>query len=166
MGVVNERVSWDLCSKLPSDGYISYYNSHLGPVAPRLMTSQLKDIVTHTQKLKTVKCIFCGVWVQNFVRNFNGALWNFTQNFEPYTAKYALYEVLKTWRLMISSSYDILSLSETSAWLLRLLTYLESVDTSHSYAFGCCRAVQPKVVVGVLIRVCSLLLAGAVDGVF
>ena len=24
---------------------------------------QFKDIVTHMQKLKTVKCIFCGVWV-------------------------------------------------------------------------------------------------------
>ena len=34
-------------------------------------------------KLMTVKCIFCGVWVQNFVRYFKGALWNFTQNFEP-----------------------------------------------------------------------------------
>ena len=31
----------------------------------------------------------------------------------PHTAKYAFYEVLKIWRLMISSSYDILNLSET-----------------------------------------------------
>ena len=30
-----------------------------------------------------------------------------------YTAKYAFYEVLKIWRLMISKSYGILSLSET-----------------------------------------------------
>ena len=28
----------------------------------------------------------------------------------PYAAKYAFYEVLKIWRFMISSSYDILSL--------------------------------------------------------
>ena len=55
----------------------------LGTVSLRLMASQFKDIVTHTQKLKTVKCIFCGVWVQNFVWNFNCALRNFTQNFEP-----------------------------------------------------------------------------------
>ena len=34
----------------------------------------------------------------------------------PYTAKYAFYEVLKIWRLMISKSYDILSLSETGPW--------------------------------------------------
>ena len=32
----------------------------------------------------------------------------------PYTAKYAFYEVLKIWQVMISFSYDILSLSETS----------------------------------------------------
>ena len=31
----------------------------------------------------------------------------------PYTAKYAFYEVLKIWRLTIYQSYDILSLSET-----------------------------------------------------
>ena len=53
----------------------------LGPVSLRLMTSQFKDIVTHTQKYKTVKCTFCGVWVHKFVWNFKGALWNFTQNF-------------------------------------------------------------------------------------
>ena len=34
-------------------------------------------------KIEDRKCIFCGVWVQNFVWNFKGALWNFTQNFEP-----------------------------------------------------------------------------------
>ena len=34
----------------------------------------------------------------------------------PYTTKYAFYEVLKIWRLMISQSYDILSLSETGPW--------------------------------------------------
>ena len=31
----------------------------------------------------------------------------------PYTAKYVFYKVLNIWRLVISSSYDILSLSET-----------------------------------------------------
>ena len=35
-----------------------------------------------------------------------------------YIAKYAFYKVLKIWRLMISSSYDILSLSETGPWFL------------------------------------------------
>ena len=55
----------------------------LGPVSLRLMTSQFKDILTHMQKLKTVKCIFCGVWVQNFVWNFKRALWNFRKNFGP-----------------------------------------------------------------------------------
>ena len=30
----------------------------LGPVSPRLMTSQFKDILTHTQKMKTVNAYF------------------------------------------------------------------------------------------------------------
>ena len=42
----------------------------LGPVSLRLMTSQFKDIVTHTQKYKTVKYIFCSVWIQNFFVKF------------------------------------------------------------------------------------------------
>ena len=80
----------------------------LGPVSLRLMTSQFKDIVTHTQKLKTVKCMFCGVWVQNFVWNFKGALWNFTQNFEPIHRKICIlrgfknlttYDILELWHL-------------------------------------------------------------------
>ena len=79
-----------------------------GPVSLRLMTSQFKDIVTHTPKKKTVKFIFCGVWVQNFVCNFKGALWNFTQNFEPIHRKKCIlrgfknlttYEILKSWHL-------------------------------------------------------------------
>ena len=78
------------------------------PVSLRLMTSQFKEIVTHTQKLKTVKCIFCGVWVQNFVWNFKGALWNFTQNFEPIHRKICIlrgaknlttYDILELWHL-------------------------------------------------------------------
>ena len=40
-------------------------------------------------------------------------VWNFTKYFEPFTIKYAFYEVLKTWRLMIYSTYNILSLSDT-----------------------------------------------------
>ena len=98
----------------------SYLSSHIilipvwhplpgqGPVSLRLMTSQFKDIVTHTQKSKTVKCKFCGVWVQNFVWNFKGALWNFTQNFEPIHRKicilqgsknFTTYDILKLWHL-------------------------------------------------------------------
>ena len=37
--------------------------------------------------------------------------------FNTYTAKYAFYEVLKIWRLMISYDYDIFSLSEMSPCL-------------------------------------------------
>ena len=81
---------------------------HLGPVSLRLMTSQFNDIVTHTHKLKTLKCIFCGVWIQNFVWNFKGALWNFTQNFEPIhhkiyilrgVKKLTTYDILELWHL-------------------------------------------------------------------
>ena len=85
----------------------------LGPVSLRLMTSQFKDIVTHRQKMKIVKCTFCGVWVQNFVWNFKGALWNFTQNFEPIHRKICIlrgvrnlttYDILELWNL--KSSWD------------------------------------------------------------
>ena len=80
----------------------------LGPVSLRLMTSQFKDIVTHTQKYMTVKCTFYGVWVQNFVWNFKGALWNFTQNFEAIHRKICIlwggknlttYDILELWHL-------------------------------------------------------------------
>ena len=75
---------------------------HQTPVSLMLMASQFKGIVTHMYKLTTVKCVFCAVWVQNFV-------WNFKVTFEishnilnPYTAKYVFDEVLNIWRLMIS----------------------------------------------------------------
>ena len=74
----------------------------LGPVSLRLMTSQFQVIVTRTQKMKTVKCIFCGVWVQNFAWNFKGPLWNFTQNFEPIHRKICILRGVKNWRLTIS----------------------------------------------------------------
>ena len=44
---------------------VAKFQGNQGPVSLRLMTSQFKDIITHTQKYKTVKCILCGVWVQN-----------------------------------------------------------------------------------------------------
>ena len=65
------------------------------PVSPRLMTSQFKDIVTDTQKMKTINCTSYGVWVQNFVWNFKGALWKFTQNFEPIHRKICILRGVK-----------------------------------------------------------------------
>ena len=53
----------------------------------------------------------------NFVWNFKGHLWNFTQNLEPIHHKICILRGVKIWRLMISWSYDILSLSETGPWL-------------------------------------------------
>ena len=73
-----------------------------GPVSLRLMTSQFKDIVYHTQKLKSVKCTFCGVWVPNLVSfEVSHKIWN------PYTAKFASYKVVLQFYDM---SYDILEL--------------------------------------------------------
>ena len=66
-----------------------------GPVSLRIMTSQFKDIVSHAHKSKPVKCIFCDVWVQNFVWNFKGALWNFTQNFESIHRKICISQGVK-----------------------------------------------------------------------
>ena len=93
----------------PSIHITSYLDiASQGPVSLRLMTSQFKDIVTRTQKMKIVKCTFCGVWVQNFVWNFKGALWNFTQNFEPIHRKICIlrdginlttYDILEIWHL-------------------------------------------------------------------
>ena len=77
------------------------------PVSLRFMASQFKDIVTYTQKLQDSKT--------HMLRCMGSIcfVWTFTKHFEPFTIKYAFYEVLKTWRLMIYSRYNILSLSDT-----------------------------------------------------
>ena len=49
--------------------------------------------------------IFCGVWVKNFVWNFKGGLWNFTQNFEPIHRKICILRGIKS-----LTNYDILKL--------------------------------------------------------
>ena len=66
-----------------------------GPISLRLLGSEFKDIVTHTQKYNGVKCMFCGVWVQNFVWNFEVDLWNFTQNFESIRHKKSKMHILR-----------------------------------------------------------------------
>ena len=66
---------WHL--KCQSRGYV-----HLRTVLLRLVTSQFQDIVNH-KKLKSIKRIFCDLWVQNFVWNLKGALWKFIKKFEP-----------------------------------------------------------------------------------
>ena len=75
----------------------------MGPVSLRLMMSQFKYIVTEMQKYRTVKCIFCCVWVPNFVWNFKRALWNFTQNLEPIHHKICILRGVKN-----LTTYDIL----------------------------------------------------------
>ena len=49
---------------------------------------------SHT-KYKVSKIIFCDAWVQNFVWNFKGALWNFTQKFEPIHRKIYILRAVK-----------------------------------------------------------------------
>ena len=63
----------------------------------RLMTSQLKDIVIHTQKLRTVKCTFAVYGLKILCEISKGTF----EILNPYTAKYAFYEVLKLGRIMI-----------------------------------------------------------------
>ena len=77
----------------------------LGAVSLRLMTSQFQVIVNHKEKYQSVKCVFCGVWVQNFVWNFKGHLWNFTQDFEPIHRQICILRGVKN-----LTSYDILEL--------------------------------------------------------
>ena len=92
----------------------------LGPVSLRLMTLQFKDIVTHTQKLKTVKCIFAvygfKIWCE-----ISKVPFEITHKIlVPYTAKYTFYDVLQIYGLMISSSYDFLSLSENAPGMVSI----------------------------------------------
>ena len=49
----------------------------------------------------------------------------------PYTAKYAFYEVLEIWGIMISYRFDILSLSETAPGLLLAVLLPACLAESH-----------------------------------
>ena len=60
-----------------------------------------------------LKCIFCGVRVQNFVWNFKGYLWNFTQNYDPIHRKICVLLAFIFVRFTISLSCDVISLSKT-----------------------------------------------------
>ena len=74
-----------------------------GAVPLRSMTSQFQDIVNHKQKWMSVKCIFCDIWIQNFVWHFTKVPFEISLKIlNTYSAKYAFYEVLKIWRIMIS----------------------------------------------------------------
>ena len=88
----HSRDTMDLQWSRPAD----LFYPDLGPVSLRLMTSQFKDIVTNTLKMKTVKCT-------------KGALWNFTQNLEPTHRKICILRGVKN-----SITYE--SLSEMGPW--------------------------------------------------
>ena len=69
-----------------------------------------KYIVNHIKSEVSVMHIL-HVWVQNFVWNFKGALWNFTQNLELIHCKICI-----SWGAKSLTSYDILEL-----WHLKYL---------------------------------------------
>ena len=55
-------------------------------------------------------CIFCGVWVQNFLWNFKGALWNFTQKCWTHTPQNMHFSRCKKFEdLWYLECYDILT---------------------------------------------------------
>ena len=59
------------------------------PSCGTFMTSQFKYIVNNTQKYKSVKCIFCSVWVENFIWNFKGGISDISHKIlNSNTAKY------------------------------------------------------------------------------
>ena len=82
--------------------YIMKFNLKLletadqGPVSLRLVIPQFKDIISHTQKQFGGVCfkILCEISKSTFEISH--------QSLNPCTAKYAFYEVLKNWRIMIS----------------------------------------------------------------
>ena len=74
----------------------------LGPVSLRLMTSQFKDIVTHTQNSKQWNAYFA-VYGFKILCEISKVPFEISHKIlNPYTAKYAFYDVLKIWRLTIS----------------------------------------------------------------
>ena len=68
--------------------------------------------ITHKYRFKMKRKI-CRVSVTNFVWNFIGTLWSFTQNLNSYTANCAFHEVLKFGWIVLSKSNGILSPNET-----------------------------------------------------
>ena len=75
----------------------------MGTISLRLMSWQLKYIVSHTKIY--IRCILFSVWVQHFVLNCKGALWNFTQNFENIHDKIYISRGVIIWQITISYSY-------------------------------------------------------------
>ena len=94
------------CSDIFKSSYM-FLKHPLGPVSLRLMMSQFKDIVTHTQKLKTVNAYFAAYGFKILCEISK----------VPFEISHKIlnpYGVLKfqdLWYL-----YDILSLSETVPW--------------------------------------------------
>ena len=72
-----------------------------GTVSLRLMTSQYKDIVNHTQN-KNQKNAYFAVYGLEIVCEIAKVPFEISHKiWSPYTAKYAFYDVLKVWRIVI-----------------------------------------------------------------
>ena len=105
------QISWDAFAISISSFFIKMHNTIAEKVVPLWSEGNEK---TYEGKDKYIKI------------HFKDDLWNFTYNF--FTEKCAYYEVLNVWQIMISLSYDILSLSEAGprwgndwGWMLTLL---------------------------------------------
>ena len=67
--------------------------------------------------------MYGSLWVQYFVWNFKGLLWNFTQNFEPIHCRNRHFTIFYfcVW-FTISLKCDIISLSDTGPWYAKSLS--------------------------------------------
>ena len=93
----------------------------LKPVSQRLMTSQFKDILTHTQKLKAVECIFCGVWVQDFVWNFKHRKICILRGVKNLTT----YDILELWHLKLY--WDGPQVCETTQYIISNKPHIQTI---------------------------------------
>ena len=69
---------------------------NMGSILLGFMASQLKDIVDHTQEWKSVKWIYCGVWVQS-----KRCPWKFHTKFWTHTPQNMHLRGAIIWRIML-----------------------------------------------------------------
>ena len=76
-----------------------------------VFVTKVYEVKMQRYRKPQTKTLFCDVWVQNFVRNFKGALWNFTQNLKLMHRKIFFLRGLKSLTI-----YYILDIAVTSYW--------------------------------------------------
>ena len=90
---------------------IGYWTASRRPISLRIMTSQFKDNVTHMQNYKTIKCIFCGVWVQKFCVKFQRCPLKFHKKFHQ-----KIHCKICIWWGVKNLTCDILELWHLKSW--------------------------------------------------